>query len=375
MKRTLQTLLDQHFDEYRRHHGVSLDQARAVSRIRDCRTARLGGHIQCCPQGHVQGVWYNSCKHRACPQCSGLPKERWLQHVQSVLLDCPHHHMIFTLPSELHGLWRFNRRRLTDLLFNAVHSTLKTFAKDPRYLAAMPGILSALHTWGRDLSLHPHLHCLISHGGLTEQGQWREPKKAVLFPQKPLMMVYRGKLLAGLKQALSEQELTLPEGRSASSMTQLCNQLGRKCWVVHCCARYDHASGVAKYLARYIKGGPLRNQQLRHVSQTHVTFSYQSHRSGKGEVSCLPVATFISRWLAHAPQHGKSSVRYLGLYSAGGRTKLNRARLQLGQPKVSQGEFISWQAYLIGCDVPRVCDVCGASLIHGDKEVPVHHAA
>ena len=160
-------------------------------------------------------------------------------------------------------------------------------------------------------------------------------------------MVYRGKLLAALKQALLKQELTLPADTSSSSVSNLLNRLGRKSWVVHCCPRYEHASGVAKYLARYIKGGSLRNQQLQH----------------------------ISRWLEHVPLHGKSSVRYLGLYSSSGRGKLNSARQQLGQPAVSKEGFITWQAYLRRFEMPQVCDVCGSPLIHGKKEVPVHHAA
>ncbi|WP_460882069.1 transposase, partial [Pseudaeromonas pectinilytica] len=204
--------------------------------------------------------------------------------------------MIFTLPAELHPLWRFNRERLAELLFTAVHRTLGAFSADPKYLAAMPGVMSCLHTWGRDLSLHPHLHCLLTHGGLNEAGDWIAPRKAVLFPQKPLMMVYRGKLL------------------------------GRKAWVVHCCQRYDHASGVAKYLARYIKGGPLRNSQLLSVSPSQVRFRYQSHRTHGSAVAQLTMATFIQRWLEHVPTPGKASIRYLGLYSSGGRRKLNLAR-------------------------------------------------
>ena len=190
----MQTLLTDHFATYRAQHGASLPQLKAVARLQLCRTGALGAHVQCCPHGHIQGVWYNSCKHRSCPQCCALPQERWLLRVRSVLLDCPHHHMIFTLPAELHPLWRFNRERLAELLFTAVHRTLGAFSADPKYLAAMPGVMSCLHTWGRDLSLHPHLHCLLTHGGLNEAGDWIAPRKAVLFPQKPLVVDYRGKV-------------------------------------------------------------------------------------------------------------------------------------------------------------------------------------
>lgn len=219
-----------------------------------CRTAVLGGHIQCCPEGHVQRVWYNSCRHRSCPQCNGLSKERWLKHTESVLLDCPHHHVIFTLPSELHALWQYNRALMTDLLFEAVQATLKSFSQDKRYLDAQPGVLMTLHTWGRDLSLHPHIHCLISHGGLSHRGNWVTPKRNILFPQKPLMQVYRGKLLALLRSAIDQK--VLADTHTPARLRSLFNRLGRKDWIVHCCKCYEHGKGVAIYLARYVRGAP-----------------------------------------------------------------------------------------------------------------------
>lgn len=371
MKNTLQTLLTQHIDDYRQKHGLSFDQSRAVTRLMACRTQALGGHTQMCPNGHVQGVWYNSCKHRACPQCCGLPRERWLQKISSVLLDCPHHHMIFTLPSELHGLWRFNRVLMSDLLFQAVQHTLQTFSQDKRYLGASPGVMSALHTWGRDLSLHPHLHCLITHGGVSTSGEWVKPKKRVLFPQEPLMMVYRGKLLALVRAALLAKEMRLPA--PLQSLINLLNKLGRKDWVVHCCKRYEHGKGVANYLARYMRGGPFNNRQLVNVTDRQVTFSYQSHVSHKREILRLPVDTFISRWLEHVPQSGKALVRYCGLYSSASRDKLNQAREYHQQAPVSLPQLVSWQTYLSQWTEPR-CEVCGCLLHHQEEEL-IRHAA
>ena len=375
MKHSMQTLLTDHFATYRAQHGASLPQLKAVARLQLCRTGALGAHVQCCPHGHIQGVWYNSCKHRSCPQCCALPQERWLLRVRSVLLDCPHHHMIFTLPAELHPLWRFNRERLAELLFTAVHRTLGAFSADPKYLAAMPGVMSCLHTWGRDLSLHPHLHCLLTHGGLNEAGDWIEPRKAVLFPQKPLMMVYRGKLLAALRRALLADELALPPGQSSQQCLNLCNQLGRKEWVVHCCQRYEHAAGVAKYLARYIKGGPLRNSQLLSVSKSQLRFRYQSHRTHTSAVAELSMETFLQRWLEHVPTPGKASIRYLGLYSSGGRRKLNLARQYFGQTPVNLPQLLGWQQYIArNWPASAICKACGAKLEHGSQVLPVRAA-
>lgn len=210
-----------------------------------------------------------------------MAKEEWLRNTQKILLDCPHHHVIFTLPEELNVTWRFNRELMTNLLFQAVRDTLKEFSKDPKYLAATPGTLMVLHTWGRNLSLHPHIHCLISHGGINAEGEWVEPKKKTLFPQKPVMLVYRGKFRALLRNALEQGEVRLPASITGQHLKNLLNKLGRKDWVVHFCERYEHASGVAKYLARYVKGGPFSNSQLSITKENIVRFRYQSHQTKK----------------------------------------------------------------------------------------------
>lgn len=342
-------------------------QLKALSKLSVCRTAALGGHTQYCANGHVNGVWYNSCKHRACPQCRGLASEQWLRNTQSVLLDCPHHHVVFTLPHALNDLWQHNRELLAQLLFQAVQETLKQFSKDPRYLNASPGILSVLHTWGRNLSLHPHIHALISHGGINSRGEWVEPRKKHMFPQKPVMMVYRGKLLALLKKALHENKLQLPAGRRAHHGITLFNRLGRQDWVVYFCERYDHARGVAKYLARYVKGGPFKNQQLTGWDGNQVTFHYQSHQTGRRERLRLSIDDFALRLAQHVPTPGKPMIRYGGLYASGARKNLNLARLSLGQQSVSKQEVLRWQDFLNEKGYEPVCKECGLSLFHRDK--------
>ena len=135
---TLQKILADNLEGILSRNGFSLDQYRALCKLSQCRTAALGGHAQCCSAGHLNGVWYNSCKHRAFPQCQGKASENWLLNTQDVLLSCPHHHVIFTLPESLNNLWRYNRELMSGLIFQAVQNTLKTFSRDPRYLAAIP---------------------------------------------------------------------------------------------------------------------------------------------------------------------------------------------------------------------------------------------
>ena len=374
-KHTIQQLIIDHADRIKENTRLPLSHVKALYKLGACRTAALGGHAQYCENNHLNGIWYNSCQHRFCPQCRAMPTEQWLLNTKDVLLKCPHHHIVFTLPSSLHDVWRYNRSTMTDILFKAAQQTLQQFAKDPRYLNARLGILSALHTWGRSLSLHPHIHTLVSHGGINEMGEWVEPKKADLFPQKPIMMVYRGKLLAMVKAAMEEANWQLPPNTQASQLTNRLNKLGRQDWVVYFCKRYDFAQGVASYLSRYVKSGPLKNQQIKSVTDEHVTFSYRSHQTKRTEVLRLSIEDFIERLLQHTPLPGKPTVRYCGLYNSAARKKLNEARSALGQTEVSEHEQLQWQAYLEEKGHLPVCTICGLPLTKMVDIAPVRQVA
>ncbi len=333
---TLQQLLNTHLPRFVTMRGLPLYQLKALERLSICRTDALGGHAQYCENDHLYGVWYNSCKQRYCPQCRSVATEEWLINTKRVLLDCPHHHVVFTIPSELNLFWQYNLSKMRHLLFKAVQETLKTFSSDAKYLGATPGILCALHTWGRNLSLHPHIHVLISHGGINKAGEWVEPRRDILFPQKPVMQVFRGKLRSMLTEAIKSPTWKLPKEYSKTRAQNLLNKLGRKEWVVHFCKRYDYAEGVAKYLSRYVKSGPLRNTQLKEATKTSVTFSYKSHQTKRVELQTLSIEGFFALLSQHIPEPGKPTLRYSGLYNSAARVKLNKARGALGQKEVSE---------------------------------------
>lgn len=358
---TLQSLFQEYFAGYKQMHRLPLYQLKAISLMQRCRTQCLGGHSQYCPNGHLNGVWYNSCKHRSCPQCQGLPSARWLHRAKKGLIDTTHHHWIFTMPHELNVLWRFNRGLFQDALFKAVSQTIKELSLDSKYLEATPGYMLTLHTWGRNLSLHPHIHCLITHGGL-KGGRWLTPKRRRFLPAKVLMMLYRGKILSVLRQQTIRQEMTLPPSLSKQQTLNLLNKLGRKDWVVECCKPYTHGGGVATYLARYVKGGPIKNSQIQFINNGQVGFRYKSHRTHKIETLTLPVEAFISRVLEHIPIPSKMSIRHYGLYHGSNRERLNQARQNFKQEPLDEPEFLTWQAYLQGLKALPVCEVCGVSM-------------
>jgi hypothetical protein len=368
---TVQQILQRGYTAFEQRHPLPAHVRKAVRALLACRTARLGGHVQACPEGHVERVWYNSCRHRLCPQCAWLQIERWLATQKARLLACDHYHAIFTMPDELRGLWLANVRPMTNLLFATVRETLDQLLGDEKYLGACPGLIAALHTWSQTLVLHPHLHCLVTGGGLTDAGQWRPVRNGFLLPVRVVMAVFRGKLLAALRQALAHDQLTLPEGRSRQQMENLLNKLGRTKWNVHIRERYPHGAGVLTYLARYLRGGPLANRRLVACEQGVVTFSYRLNGEGAGDEPTpqgrmrVSIEEFIRRYLVHVPPPGTRVVRAYGLYAPTKGADLARCRGQLGQGPVVQPPVLDWQTACRnrGDDHPERCPVCGRRLV------------
>src|SRR5215475_1600746 len=320
---TLQTIFQDAFPAYEQRHALPAHVRKAVRALMECRTAALGGHIQACPDGHVSRVWYNSCRHRSCPQCAYLQTERWLARHRARLLACDHYHVIFTLPHDLNPLWLANVSVMTTLLFQTVRDTLGTLLADPKYLGAQPGILAALPTLSQTLVLHPHLHGLVTGGGVTPDGHWKAVRHGFLLPARVVMAVFRGKMVAAIRQTFARGALALPAPLRPQQVLNLLNRLGhpRKTkWNVRIMERYRHGAGVVTYLARYLRGGPIKNARLVAYDGDCVTFTSRARQeeADAGPASpprmTLPVAAFLQRWLLHVPVPQTRVVRSYGLY-------------------------------------------------------------
>jgi hypothetical protein len=371
---TLQTIFQDAYPAYEQSHPLPAHVRRAARAVMQCRTAALGGHVQACPDGHMARIWYNSCRHRACPQCAYLQTERWLAFQQARLLACDHYHVIFTLPHDLNPLWLANVSGMMTLLFQAVHDTLRTLLADPKYLGAQPGIIAALHTWSQTLVLHPHLHCLITGGGLSPDGHWKAVRNGFLLPARVVMAVFRGKMLGALRRAFDRDELGLPEAMRPQQFLNLLNRLGhpRKTkWNVRIMERYPHGAGVVTYLARYLRGGPIKNARLVAWDGERVTFSYRprSEETDDGKPApqrmTLPVADFLQRWLLHVPAPQSRVVRCYGLYHHTHAEALGHCRAQVGQPPVVIPVALDWQTACAqrGDMHPERCPTCGQRLV------------
>jgi hypothetical protein len=370
---TLQDIFRQHFPAYAATHALHPREARAAFCISNCFGPALGTHVLRCPEGHFQHVQPHACRHRCCPQCAAYSRSRWIEPLLTRLLPCPHNHAVFTLPHELLPLWEFNRALLSCLFFDCVRQSLLTLLADPRRLGATPGLLMSLHTWGRNLSHHPHIHCLVTSGGLSPQGQWLSCRDPRLLPCPPLRKLLRGKVLGCINALLRLNQLRLPPQQDAQHWFSITRLLYRKHWSLEILPAYPHGRGVALYLTHYAKGGPIPKDRPLHCRDAQVRMSYTSHRDHARHTLVLPVQQFIARVLWHAPAPGLHTTRYAGLYCSALADARRCARDQLpGAMPPSHWPRPAPPASLARAVAPpERCPVCSAPLLRLPDQ-PVH---
>ena len=349
--------------------------------IETCRTAELGGHVdQCDTCGH-QRISYNSCRDRHCPKCQNLKKAQWLEERLQRLLPAPYFHVVFTIPAELNPLALRNKRAVFDILFHAAAQTLRTIATDPKHLGAEVGFTAILHTWGQNLLFHPHLHCVVTGGGLTEGGgRWVPARERYLLPVKVLGSLFRGKFLSALKQARDQQRLRF-EGsteklRHPARWHGLLDDLYRKDWVVYAKPPFGGADVVFRYLGRYTHRVAISNHRLLALHDGEVAFQMTDYASaGRRKRMKLCALEFIRRFLLHVLPKGFVRIRHFGLCAACNvGTKLEQARRLLTAvatpTRETGGPWWERLLRLTGIDIMS-CPRCGVGrLIRGPGVVP-----
>jgi hypothetical protein len=371
---TLHMIFQDAFPAYEQNPLLPAHVRRAARAIMPYRTAALGGHGQECPDGHVSRIWYNACRHRSCPQGAFLQTERWLALQQVRLLACDHDHVIFTLPHDLNPLWLAHVPVMSALLLHAARETLITWLADAKYLGAQPGIIAALHTWSQTLVLHPPVHCVVTGGGRTASGVWQAVRNGFLLPARVVMAVLRGKMLAALRQAWARGDVALPESMQPQQWLNLLNRLGHPTktrWNVWIMERDRHGAGVVTYLARSLRGGPLKNTRLVAWDGDRITFACRArHQEADGgspasQRMTVPVATFLQRLLLHVPVPQTRVVRCYGLSHHTHADALAVCRTARGQPPVEVPRALDWQTVCAqhGDAFPERCPTCGQVLV------------
>lgn len=287
-------------------------QLRTLSAIKRCRTAGLGGHIDSCSScGYIQ-ISYNSCRNRHCPKCQGNKTEQWIQKRQSELLPVAYYHVVFTIPATLNVYALQYPKELYSILFKASWQTIEAFSKDKKWVAAKMGMIAILHTWGQNMSLHPHLHCIVPGGGVNKQGKWKTAKAVqsakaskILFPVKAMSVVFRGKYVALLKKELPQ----IPY--------EFYPKLYKHKWVVYAKRPFGGSKQVIEYLGRYTHKIAISNHRIKNIANDKVTFTYKDYKQGaKKKTMTLSQKEFIRRFSLHILPKRFVRIRHYGILSS-----------------------------------------------------------
>jgi len=294
---------------YIQKHQPSAEKMKVLFNIMQCRTADMGGHQEhcdCCPEVRYS---YNSCGNRHCPKCLAAKQAVWIEKLMEQTLAVQHYHIIFTVPHELNAICLFNRRLYYKALFSAVRQTLHSFGYT--HYAVETGAVCVLHSWGQNLTLHPHIHCLVPAAGYTLDGKWKQigQQQKYLYPIHQLSDSFKGKLLDGLKRALKKlNKYTEFDGYIQAAY--------KKKWVVHCEPSLASADHVIKYLGQYTHRVAISNDRIVSMTDTHVTFITKDYRENaqKKPVS-LSGVEFLHRFCQHILPKRFVKIRRYGIYN------------------------------------------------------------
>lgn len=302
-------------------HNLLYSHKQAMKAIVQCRTAALGGHVYSCPNCDHIDYRYHSCRNRHCPQCQGDKAHQWLARQQEMLLPIPYFLLTFTLPALLRSLARSHQKLIYNLLFRASAAATQQLAQNPRWLGGDIGIVGVLHTWGRNLSYHPHVHYLVPAGAWDGQ-VWRYGRSRRFFlPVKALSLLFRAKFRDALKHD--------------DCFDQIPKAVWTKAWVVHC-QSVGRGKRALQYLAPYIFRVALSNKRLVGMTPDSVSFRFRPSGSKKEQLCSLSPFEFIRRFLQHVLPKGFVKVRYYGFFSPGQRSALRQIIAWFAPPRSSQ---------------------------------------
>jgi hypothetical protein len=329
---------------------------RVLNALKICRTAALGGHVERCDNEKCQHerIAYNSCRNRHCPKCQTTNRERWILARKEDVLDCTYFHVVFTLPQELNAFCLKYPKELYEILFQVSKETLFAFGNDPKHLGAQLGLISILHTWGQNLSLHPHVHMIVPGGGFTKDNEWKNSASNgdFLFPIKAMVKVYRGKFMEKFLRFLANNKLPIE--------LSLRRKLYDKNWVIYAKQPFKNAEGVVEYLGRYSHKIAISNHRIKSVQDGKVTFSYKDYAHGSvTKLTTLDATEFLRRFCMHILPPKFVKIRHYGFLSSRAKVKLKVHKMKAGilpvkTAKLSYAEITKRQ---LGFDIEQ-CPCC-----------------
>ena len=289
--------------------NLSPPQTKALYDIMQCRTASLGGHEQVCDCCGTIGYSYNSCGNRYCPKCQAAKQIAWVEKIAKKTLAVKHYHIIFTIPHCLNKICLYDDKMFYKLLFDAVRRTLHSFGYS--HYGVESGAIAVLHTWGQNLSLHPHIHCIVPAAGYSLNGTWRHigTQGNYLYPVHQLSKTFKGKFLDSLKRKLRKTNML-------NAFNDYIQKAFETPWVVYSEASMANAEHVIRYLGQYTHRVAITNQRILNVTDTKVTFIAKNYRdNAKKKPVTLDGVEFLRRFCLHILPHRFVKIRYFGIYN------------------------------------------------------------
>ncbi len=363
-------------------YGNSLTQneVKAYYAIRDCRTETLGGHIDKCNSCGFEKNSYNSCRNRHCPKCQYLRKEKWLYKENKNILPVKYFHVVFTVPNELNPLIINNKKIFYSLLFKTVSETLKKVSKNKKYLNCIPGFLCILHTWGQTLTYHPHIHVLITGGGMAaDKSKWIDSRDKFFLPIRVLAKLFQSLFLFHLKKYYHGSHITIPKSceelNDPSHFKRFLTNLYSKKWIVYTKQPFENPDSVIKYLGRYTHRIAISNQRILDITNNTVTFRYKDYADNdKLKAMTLSSVEFIRRFLMHILPLQFVKIRHYGIVANRTRrdslklcmsllAKLNRSLNQKSQPQEWKEILASMIKKILLCSACKTGSFVSISLI------------
>lgn len=364
MALALADVLRQFAPAYQQRYPAALlpSHQRAIRDILACRTPALGGHLWHCPECDQQVYVYHGCRNRACPACHAVQTQQWLEARQAELLPCDYFHLTATVPEGLRELFRSHQKTFYHLLMSLTAQCILDLAGNPKHLGATPAILAVLHTWTGTLTYHPHVHCLVTAGGVSGDGQsWVDCRPGFFLPVRVLSRHLRSLFRQRLEQEHPELSAQVPA------------KVWEQEWVVHCVPWGQGHRGVLDYLARYVHRIAISERRLLAMDERTVTFQYKDRKGNRQKTCTLEGVEFVRRFCQHILPQGLHKVRYYGLWNPKRRELAQQVRvmLQLRQP-APPPPLAPAPAEAIAAMQPfrPVCPHCGCQELRHVRELP-----
>ena len=310
----IQEIINKGLEKYEAKNKIMPHKKKVIEAIKNCKTEKMGAHKYVCDECGYEEIAYNSCRNRHCPNCQTGKKLKWIEARKEEVLNIKYYHVVFTIPSEIYLIALQNQDKMYKILFKASAETLQELARDEKYLGAEIGFFSILHTWGSNLMYHPHVHLVVTGGGLTEIGKWVEKEEDFFIPVKVMSRKFRGKFLDYMKREKLEFYGNNKDLENPANYNNLIQKMYEKEWIVYCKEPFKNANSVIQYLGRYTHRVAISNERIVAVTEDTVTFKWRDYKdNNKMKEMTISIEEFIRRFLLHILPPKFMKIRYYGI--------------------------------------------------------------